>query len=460
MMSQGSRFQRALVIVAGGFLLLLLGLSLVPDEPAPQPIAERPTWTPTSTPRSTLVPAPEPSATLEPLPPLPTAQPLQLEVGDETVALVDRAGMQLRVAIDPATVQAGHVISVEVQVTNTTTQAFDVGWSGIFLSEVEERSDMPWWPVAWDTAQTAPQPLAPGKTRTDTLPLYVPSEPLPDGQAYAVWAVTSFTPPRDRLDQVYRPGWGIQAGPIPVQVQASHPAQVVQATLALTDNQWDLTVQEPRPATGQTMFEGVIVFEDDRGYVPQRLSARADGHWTGPSASAATTKVRALIWAAGYQAAIVEATATARPEVHPLQPRSSHRFPSREAAEGALQRQLAWPQHGLESAILEHVEVITSTRPLTNEVAQITQRYRFPKGQWLTFSTSPMDHPDVDNYRRFFTEDPDVIRVDVHGTPGYSEQFGGRIRLSWFTPAGLYELDAPRVLFTLEELWAVAASVA
>jgi Tol biopolymer transport system component len=75
-MEQLSRsFLRALVIVAGGFLLFLLGLSLVPEEP-PQPIAERPTASPPPRTHTS-----EPTARPARVQPSPTPSPQPISMG-------------------------------------------------------------------------------------------------------------------------------------------------------------------------------------------------------------------------------------------------------------------------------------------------------------------------------------------------------------------------------------------
>jgi hypothetical protein len=408
--------------------------------------------------------------------PFPTAGPSTVQLGEPSVATARRDGLSLEVRLPKDTYLAGEGNRAEVTLRNGSPETVIVqcdrehsSWLVLLDDQGHELAPWPWTPMSgpgWN--RCFGKELAPGQVLTDTLTLQIPTAPEGTGQVHALWVETRFSRSSPDTSQWSDNLWlHLAAGPIPLQIVLSSPAQRLVAELQADRKGWHLRVtgadgqSPPGPPWG---FQEITSFNSASA---GPLHDSPDGTW-----SAAWREnewddeseicLRTWVAAPGYVTAVVTetvpGTGDARCMPWATEPPPRQTFPSLAAAQAALAYPLYRPGFLPAGAQLEEVRV--ETMPYEPQGwGDAGQSYRLSDGGRLELSQQATAEPYAGFGWGAARYDPEANVVAVGQATGYAIQRFGWWQLDWKCGDAGLELRAPVEALSLEELVAVAAGV-
>ncbi|MDY6877744.1 MAG: hypothetical protein SWK90_16300 [Chloroflexota bacterium] len=410
--------------------------------------------------------------------PFPTAGPATVQTGQPSIAATQRDGLSFQVRLPKDTYLAGEGGQAEVTLRNDDQEIIFVGGHGEHLGQpvlLDEQGHEPtaWpWPPMILTGGFFPylRKLAPGEVVTETLALQVPPAEQAAGHTYVLWAETRFSRPQPDYPEGPDNLWlHLETGPIPLQVIPPEPERRLVADLQADREGWHLRVTD---ATGQVPPGPLWGFREvasSNSATAGPLQDSPDGTWSGAwngHMREGDGQISTRIWIAapGYVAAAVTQTVPGTGDAYRMfsawEPPARQIFDSLEAAQTALDvplYRLAPPPDG---AMLNSVQVEIRTHA-EQSWTDVYQSYRLPDDTWLELTqmvTTPAKQYAGARWGQARYA-PEARPVTVGETAGYVvRQFGWWI-LDWKVGDVGFELRAPVMAFSLEELVTLATKV-
>jgi hypothetical protein len=466
-------------------LVTLLAAACVPATSAPVTGPAVPTVAPAAT--STPVTPPSAYATQEAArqvtivarataSPFPTAGPAIVQTGQPASATTRRDGLSFRVRLPKDTYLTGEGGQAEVILRNDGPETVFVTGSGPHLFWpvlLDERGHepAPWpWP-----SMSMPMPpymhkLAPGQVVTEMLTFQVPPMEQAAGHTYALWIETRFSRPAPDSPEGPDNLWlHLETGPIPLRVTPPEPAQCLVAELQADRDGWRLRVTNAtgQPPSGPLWGFREVASSNAASAGPLRDSA--DGTWSGAWGEHVRqddSQISMRVWVAapGYVTAAVTQTVPGTGDAYRMfgawEPPARQTFASLETAQAALDAPLYRLDPLPGGATLDGVLVEISTHA-ERSWTDVYQSYRLSDDAWLELTqmvTTPAKQYAGGRWGQARYA-PEARPVTVGETAGYVvRQFGWWV-LDWKVGDVGFELRAPVMAFSLEELLNIATGV-
>jgi hypothetical protein len=439
-MSRRWSVERVAVVAGAFFLLVVLGLALLP-EPAPvtpAPEAQQLERSASASPAASAPPAGSPTRTSIPIDtPYPTAM-YPIVSSDPPLALTRRGDVMLRLQPQATQAMPGEIISATLRVTNIGSQPITVTYASAQLFGTPDLPESAWHGPLENREWG--QVVQPGEGYAASVAVLIPQSIAP-GAGYELWGMVEVALPGDEWASI-----AIETGP--VELVAVLGGRALYPALEVRDEGWEVRQLGPRQEHQRAW--GILETNYEDGTTSyQWFGDDTTGPWRGTwEGRSAPVSARVLLTAPGYVATVVSATLPGRTPPDPQQQVPT--FSSLDEASayaGFEPPQLA----ELSGTRLESVQVISSTAggPEPINITTILT-YRTVEGNWIQLSQHHYGGS-------FFIGDSQTIKVGE--VSGQASRSLGRWIVQWHHKGYTTVLTAPVDAFSLEELIKLAESV-
>ncbi len=402
--------------------------------------------------------------------PFATAQPVVARsvAGQPGLLVARRGGLTLQVRLPTDAYLNGEAAQAEATLRNEGAETLfvegDFSPFGTTLLDAQGHEPSPWpWPPLSFPGFPHLDALAPGQSVTATVLFHV-AGPAP---VYALWVETRFSRamPLDNTgpDNIWL---RLEAGPLPLHVQAPAPTQRLRAQLQVDRAGWALRITgaNGQPPAGPLVGLLEVASANSSGTRP--LASRPDGTWSsswgdqdfGPG----PFMVRAWVAAPGYVSAVVTQTVAGSGGMAPFlfggsapDQRTYATLVAAQAALGIPLYRLANPPAG------NALDAIQTEASASSDDCSITTRqlYHLPPGGWLELAQFYYNPPDANGNWGAARYDSEAQTLSVAGQPAYLMQRLGWWTLDWQMGNDGLELRAPVGAFSAADLLALAGRV-
>ena len=417
--------------------------------------------------------------------PFPTSEPVTVQAGQSTFAVVRRGGLSLRVELPKSTYMAGEGGRGEVTLRNDGPETIFFGCQYIecfrpIVLDGQGHQPAPWpfLPSLRFGPEGRPLALAAGQTFTDVVTFQIPPEEQVAGHTYVLWVEAVISRIEGKFDTLLL---RLEAGPIPLRVVSPDPQQQLRAELQADGTGWSVRVTDANNQVPSGPLWGMLDATSSHGSSAGPLLDSVDGGWSYPWQLAEDAlNVRVWVAGAGYVTAVAIYTApgpTPEPEggIIVSEPAVSQDFPSLDAAEAKYQLRIHRPTWLPAGAVLDvvHVDIspeqkhcepvglsgnLLSCSPIVPQCTRVRQVYRLPGDAWLELSrVSPEDRCPPPGEYYAYIHAPEARPVAVGQNTGYLIQRHGWWVLDWQIGNMAFNLQAPVSALSLESLLRIAA---
>jgi hypothetical protein len=401
--------------------------------------------------------------------PFPTANAVAIIPREPAHAIAQRDGLSFNLEVPKDNYLAGEGAQARLTLRNDGAETLFIG-VGHDLAQLilldEQGHEPP--PYPWYSAPRPGVPylatLAPGAVITSTIPFHAPPTAPASEHHYVLWAFTKFS----RLAPENGNGpdniWlHLESGPIPLNIATPDPSQHLNARLEADYNGWHIKVVDSQGQVPNAPPWGAMEAATYGGLFSSPLNENAEGQWSGTwpdEMQGNETIVRAWLSAPGYVTAIanvmVPGKRSGQTTFEVMPPRLV--LGSLDAARAAVKLPVAMPKQLPPGTTLDRAEVEDSTYD-SNRRTFVWQLYRLAENYWLELTQM--------NWAEHFESagwgqaryDPEAQRVTVSGATGYLvKQFDWWV-LDWKIGGVGFELHAPAISISREQLLSIAESV-